>query len=230
MNALASLVSRGLVDHDRARVGACRRSSFRIRVPEIRSQHMPTVFVYGALMVDHFVLEHGRAAQADGFEVAFVMDGIPVVEPRFAGLIEAEGGVAHGVVCDLDDATWKRISAHEAGYRRDTIDVDTERGRERALALVATSRYRVEVGPPSRRYARMLAKGADAHGLPAEVCDRYRALAETGPRASTFFPWLPKLMGRAVGKIGLRPALALLVATLALVVTGLVFAVSWLVG
>ncbi|MBW2258492.1 MAG: gamma-glutamylcyclotransferase [Deltaproteobacteria bacterium] len=98
---------------------------------------MPVVFVYGALMRHPTIREHGRRAEVHGYRVRFVRSGVRWFEPRFLGLVEAPGEVAHGVVVEVNDEAWEQMSRHEVGY-------DTRgRGERRGLGADVAPRGRL---------------------------------------------------------------------------------------
>lgn len=145
---------------------------------------MPTVFVYGALMARPLVLDKGRLGVVRGFAARFVAPGLPLFEPRFLALVEAPGEQTPGVVFDIDDAAWARMSRHEFSYERRTVTAQVDGEELEALALVLSPDRAGPPGRPSARYARILVHGAEAHGLPDDLVAHYRSLAETGSKAS----------------------------------------------
>ena len=162
---------------------------------------MPTVFVYGALMRNPLVCQRGRAARVVDHAVRFVAVGVPGLEPRFAALVASPGDEAWGVVATLSDAEWRRISAHEITYDRVQVDlVEPVDGHASALALVLARCHQGCEAPPSRRYGRLLAQGARENGLPDEVVERYRDLAERGPTLTDRVPAATALI-RAYGRL-----------------------------
>jgi len=189
---------------------------------------MPTVFVYGALMDTPRAQEHGRPAVVRDHAARFVARGIPGFEPAFLGLIEAPGDAAHGLVFEVDDAEWKRMSSHEASYERRTLDADVGGEVVPALALLLPPRLVSTERAPSARYARRVARGARGH-LPPAVVDRYEELARTGSKLST---WLNLVaVVRALSTVlGPRPALFLVAAVFALVVSAVVSAILGALG
>jgi len=80
----------------------------------------------------------------------------------------------------------------------------------RCPASIVVRDRRLNPGRPSARYARKLAAGARAHGLPAPVVDRYERAAAEGGRASLALAWLFPLASR----IGLVPTAILLIVIL----------------
>ena len=143
---------------------------------------MPKAFVYGAQMIHPASVGVAWPARVDDHAVEFVARGVPVFEPCFAALVATPGAIAHGVIVDFDDHAWAELVRFERGYAVvevdaeliDPTDVD-ELGVERltCLAFRIDARARLaSPGRPSARYARKLAAGARAHGLPPEVVTR----------------------------------------------------------
>ncbi|MBI2393454.1 MAG: gamma-glutamylcyclotransferase [Deltaproteobacteria bacterium] len=147
---------------------------------------MPRAFVYGALMAHPHVLATGEAASVDDHEVRFVYRGLPLLEPSFAALEPSPGGRAWGVLVEWSDEAWARVCRRERGYDTRKVVARSRRSAEvECLAFVVTPWLRTRERTPSARYARLLLRGAEHHALPAEVIERYRALAERGARWST---------------------------------------------
>jgi hypothetical protein len=147
---------------------------------------MPVVFVYGALMRHPTIKVHGQRAEVHGYGVRFVGPGVRWFEPRFLGLVESPGEVAHGVVVEVNDAAWEQMSRHEVGYEARTVitvvgDVELD---ARAFVLRAGD-VRPEAWP-SRRYAELVLEGAEHHGLPEHVVRHYREAVQKGPRLTSW--------------------------------------------
>lgn len=149
---------------------------------------MPTVFVYGSLMLHPEALATGRSACLEDHAVRFTVPGFPPLEPAFANLEPAPGERAWGVVAEWSESAWRRARRAERPYDVRTIAVRVGGDEPRAALaffLVAAPLAREKV--PSGRYARKLWRGAEHHGLPDDVVARYRALAERGS------PWTRRL-------------------------------------
>lgn len=183
---------------------------------------MPKVFVYGAQMIHPDSLGAAWPARVHDHAVRFVARGLPLLEPVFAALEPAAGETAHGVIVDFSTQTWTELQRLERSY--DVVEVDAELlDPDHALELGA-ERLRCpafqirpaartpEEGRPSARYARKLAAGARAHGLPPEVIARYERAVTQGSRASLALAWLFPIASR----IGLVQTAALLALTLVL--------------
>lgn len=181
---------------------------------------MPKAFVYGAQMIHPESLGAAWPARVQDHAVRFVARGVPVFEPVFAALEPAPGEVAHGVVVDFAEDTWAGLIRHERGYEPVELEVElldpadaAELGAARLRCpafCVRPSQRRAREARPSARYARKLAAGARAHGLPAQVVTRYEQAAAEGGRASLTLAWLFPLASR----IGLVPTTILALALL----------------
>jgi len=187
---------------------------------------MPVVFVYGALMRHPTIREHGRRAEVHGYRVRFVRSGVRWFEPRFLGLVEAPGEVAHGVVVEVNDEAWEQMSRHEVGYDTRTViaivgDVEFD---ARAFVL-RDGDVRAEAWP-SRRYAELVLEGAEHHGLPESVVRYYREAVQKGPWLTTWLFGMNGPLRLLVPVLGPRMALGAWVgahvAVLALVIWALV--------
>lgn len=139
---------------------------------------MVHAFVFGALMVHRRALEQGEAASVRDHAVRFVVGGVRR-EPSFASLVEAPGEEAWGVVVPFTPLDWLVVRVKEFGYRTRPVVARTRAGREiPCRALFVFPFLRVEERPPSARYARLLLRGAEHHGLPEHVVERYRRFAQ----------------------------------------------------
>lgn len=195
---------------------------------------MPLAFVYGAQMAHPESVGAAWAARVPDHAVRFVARGAPIFEPVFAGLEPAPGELALGVVVDFSEATWASLVRFERGY--ELVEVEAELLHPDDIEELGTARLRCQAfrlrpsqrtakeRRPSARYARKLAAGARAHGLPRELIDRYEQAAKTGSRASLALTWLFPLASR----IGLIPTALLLGLVLALLGWGLVVALTTL--
>jgi hypothetical protein len=150
-----------------------------------------TVFVYGALMDTKHARQNGRRAAVPDHAVKFVLRGLPLLEPRFLGLIEAPGEVAHGVVFDIEPEAWDSMTRHERGYVCRTVTARADDDDVEATAFLLAPGRASSEGVPSARYATRLLRGAELHGLPPDVVETYRTFARTGPRLTT---WLRVLL------------------------------------
>lgn len=138
---------------------------------------MVLAFVFGALMVHRRALERGEAACVRDHAVRFVVGGVRR-EPSFASLVEAPGEEAWGVVVPFTPLDWIWVRMKEFGYRARPVVATTKAGREVACrALFVLPFLAAPERPPSARYARLLLRGAEHHGLPGAVVERYRRLA-----------------------------------------------------
>lgn len=171
---------------------------------------MPKVFVYGAQMAHPDSVGAAWPGRVRDHAVRFVAPGLPLFEPAFAAIEAAPGALAHGVIVDFDDATWASLIALERSYEPRELEVELLTPEDAAelgastlrcpaffLARPGLSRER----QPSARYARKLAAGARAHGLPPEVVTRYEHAAAHGSRLTLTLAWLFPLASR----IGLIP-------------------------
>lgn len=191
---------------------------------------MPKVFVYGAQMIHPESLGAAWAGCVHDHAVRFVARGIPVFEPVFAALEPAPGEIAHGVVVDFSDESWASLVALERSYEAREVEVElleaedaAELGGERlrCQAFILVRERRPTPGRPSARYARKLAAGARAHGLPKSVIDRYEHAAAEGSKLSLSLEWLFPIASR----IGLVPTAIIVLLPLAL---GLGFGLAYL--
>lgn len=116
-------------------------------------------------------LLRAERALVQGWARAFVERGVPILEPVFAGLVEAPGEECWGVAYELSAADAQRLDSFEgSGYSRVYVDAESASfGTVRAFAYASTSP--VFGRKPSRRYLRLLLDGAEEHGLPAHVIE-----------------------------------------------------------
>lgn len=159
-------------------------------------------FAFGANM-SRAVLEKRRGmtplraerARTKGWARAFVERGVPLIEPVFAGLVEAPDDECWGVAYELRDDDARRLDGFEgSGYSRVEVDAETESfGLVRAFAYASANP--VHGRKPSRRYLSLLVDGAREHGLPADVID---SLAQEPnvhvPLLSSVVPWVAKIV------------------------------------
>lgn len=181
---------------------------------------MPKAFVYGAQMAHPESLGSAWAGRVHDHAVRFTAPGLPLFEPVFAALEPSPGAIAHGVVVDFDEQTWATLLRQERSYEAREVEVELLREDDavelgartlRCPAFILTQqRARTQEGRPSARYARKLASGARAHGLPPEVVKRYEQAARAGGRLTLALAWLFPIASR----IGLVPTAILLLGVL----------------
>ncbi|RMF13402.1 MAG: hypothetical protein D6761_11225 [Candidatus Dadabacteria bacterium] len=157
-------------------------------------------FAYGANLFPD-VLERRRGicpasavpARAIGWRRTFDVLGIPLVEPAFANLTQADGQFCWGVLYELSTTQLNQIRAVEApAYRDGMVQVETADGRRlEAHAFIGVWTRRRE-GRPSKRYLDLLIAGARHHGLPDE------ALAELEATPAAHMPLLSGLASRVL--------------------------------
>ena len=197
---------------------------------------MPKAFVYGAQMIHPESVGAAWPARVQDHAVEFVARGVPVFEPCFAALVAAPGATAHGAIVDFDDASWATLVELERSYV--VVEIEAELlepadADELGAARLSCLAFRIqpwarlrEPRRPSARYARKLAAGARAHGLPPEVVARYERAAAEGGRASLALVWLYPLASR----IGLVPTAVLLVLVIVAVLAAVIVGVSQYTG
>ncbi|PRP90335.1 hypothetical protein ENSA5_65320 [Enhygromyxa salina] len=195
---------------------------------------MPRVFVYGAQMAHPESVGAAWPARIADHAVRFVVRGVPLFEPAFAGLEPAPGETALGVIIDFSDETWAKLVRFERGYEVVELDaelLDPDHAAEIHSRGATVTCFAFRLDPrqrtatprrPSARYARKLAAGARAHGLPPELIARYERAVSEGGRASLALAWLFPLASR----IGLVSTTALV----GLLLAGLAFALVHLLG
>ncbi len=149
---------------------------------------MPRVFVYGALMTHPRILERGERACVRDHAVRFTARGPRFLEPAFAALEPSPGEIAWGVAAALDEEGWRRMRKRELSYLEGCVMAETSREHVECIALFIRPRMRCPERSPSARYASLLPRGAEQHGLPHEVIERYKTLAETGSRFTLMLP------------------------------------------
>ncbi len=168
------------------------------------------VFVFGALMRSAPGRTNGRAASLPDHEVRFVARGVPHLEPSFAALVPAKGRKAHGVIYSLDERVGNELVRLEPGYEEQRVTVESDGTSTEALALFPTRDVLLASERiPSRRYARILVRGAREHGLPQVWIKRLQGLADQGPRLTSALSWCTRPVVRLVPVIGLPAALGL---------------------
>lgn len=183
------------------------------------------IFVFGALMRSELNRTGGRAALVPDHEVRFIAEGVRFLEPAFAALVPARGSTAHGVVYDVDRATWLQVLRAEDGYEERVVNAIVEGEAHEARALFIRDEDRLsEARVPSKRYLRILIQGARAHGLPEEYIQCLEELSGRASSTTLVLSFLRKPVGWLTPVVGLGGAM---IAT-ALGVLTLVFAVVWL--
>jgi len=85
-----------------------------------------------------------------------------------ANLHPEPGGVAWGVVYELDPGDWPRLDDAESGYAR--FELEVMLGEQRAIAQTYRSDLLAEEAVASVAYKQLIVDGARAHALPAEWC------------------------------------------------------------
>lgn len=114
-----------------------------------------------------------RPARLDQHRLVFDMRGIPLVEPAFASVIEADDHV-WGVLYELTSADLSRLRSFESA-RYAEIAVCVNAGSESFEARAFKTRHPHPERPPSARYLATIAEGARHHGLPDEWIARLEA-------------------------------------------------------
>lgn len=136
-------------------------------------------FAYGANMsTDVLVGRRGiqplssEAARLDGYRLVFDQAAIPLIEPCFASIEPAAADCVHGVLHELSAESADQVDAFEGPtYERITVEVH---GEKSGPVTARTYRTRQPIARllPSRRYLRLLIKGAREHDLPEEYIAR----------------------------------------------------------
>ncbi len=181
-----------------------------------------TVFGYGALMAECSKCS-GQAALLTNYELEFTLRGAPPLEPSFIALAPRHGACAHGVLIEYEASRWARRRRAERGYDVVEVEVELPDGtRTEAMTLIPSGARLVHPRPPSARYARLLRIGAERHGLPEHVIERYRELERSGPKLSLLLRWLKAPVILLVPSLGLRMAICVVLCTLVVTLSLLV--------
>lgn len=156
-------------------------------------------FAYGANLDARVLTRRGiTVASAErgrlpGYRLVFEDAGVPLVEPAFATVRPDDGAVVHGAVYTLTEETLARLDAFEG---RDNLRVSVRVALDDDRHVEATT-YRC-CDPtrglrPSRRYLKVMIKGARAHGLPDPWIETLEA-TET-----SYIPGLSEIVAAGIG-------------------------------
>lgn len=118
----------------------------------------------------------GDPAVLDDHRLAFTQPGLLGIEPSFANIERAPGEQVHGVVWELSEPEFERLLTTESpNYEPYDVEVRGRRvGTVKARAL-RSRKVQVE-RPPSRRYQRLLVRGAREHDLPASYVTKLETM------------------------------------------------------
>ena len=113
------------------------------------------------------------AARLDRHRLVFDLRGIPLVEPAFASVIEADDHV-WGVLYELTSRDLERLRSFESA-RYAEVGVRVTAGSDSFEARTFKTRHPHPERPPSSRYLKTITEGARQHGLPDEWIARLEA-------------------------------------------------------
>lgn len=147
-------------------------------------------FAYGANMAATALQARGVKAHSGepallpGFALRFGLPGIPMLEPAFATIVEADDSEVHGVLFSLGADDLLQLDACEdcpRSYRRISVTVVRASG---STAVAHTYQSTVfESGlRPSARYRDLIVRGASEAGLPSSWVEWIRAHEPDGIR------------------------------------------------
>ncbi|TNF65712.1 MAG: gamma-glutamylcyclotransferase [Gammaproteobacteria bacterium] len=163
-------------------------------------------FVYGALMHNKIIRRKGKAAYLPGYMIQFSIKGIPLIEPGFATLVPAPGDQAWGVMVELNERDWVKMSSHEVSYQLDTTlayDLDYQAHEVKAL-LPKPKAHQPRTWKPSSRYARMLYYASCHFHFPEDVKARYREAYLKGNKVTRYIPWFTPTIKKSIARFGKR--------------------------
>lgn len=185
---------------------------------------MPFYFVYGALMGRGQFKTTGAAATLTDYRVAFSLKTNMFAEPSFASLAPLIGDVAWGVVAELSESEWQKISSHEFSYDLHQVRVTRKDGIEiSCFTLISTRAKGIPDIPPSSRYASMLYKAAVFHGFDKDVVERYLHLKTIGNKLTRVLKFIFPLVKLLAPYIHPRYTMCFIVYVLpVLVVVGII--------
>ena len=132
-------------------------------------------FAYGANMSSRsFIKKRGmqpqraQRASLENYALRFNQPGIPLIEPAFANVQEAEGQCVEGVLYEISKDEMRRLYRSEGGgaYNIIRVDTTTAEGEESAYTFQAKkTRERIL---PSKRYLSLMLAGANEYQLSPE--------------------------------------------------------------
>jgi gamma-glutamylcyclotransferase (GGCT)/AIG2-like uncharacterized protein YtfP len=84
-------------------------------------------------------LADSTAASLRGYRMAFNMKGGRFVEPAYAGLVEDEAAITHGLAFCMDSKSEAKLDRDERSYDKKWVSVHTYDGRHIDRAIVYMS-------------------------------------------------------------------------------------------
>jgi gamma-glutamylcyclotransferase (GGCT)/AIG2-like uncharacterized protein YtfP len=108
-----------------------------------------------------------QAAVLPDHRLAFVLRGVPWIEPAFASVVPEPGAAVHGVLHVIGERELRRLDRAESpGYERREAVVTTRGGERVAAQMYVATRPKLGLRP-SRRYRDLIVRGAREFDLPA---------------------------------------------------------------
>lgn len=186
------------------------------------------VFVYGGSLMNERGI-HGRPALLRGYELRWVLVGVPPFEPSFGSIVPKEGGEVYGAVVEVPDEEWPKMRDLGTAYNDLEVRVSflDGSGELDCLTMEPKPTHFREERLPSARYGRILREGAEHHGFPQDVIERYREVEKTGSRLSLRLRWLRSLVVWLTHIIGLPAAIAVVLLGLLGSIVGISLGLYW---
>jgi len=156
-------------------------------------------FAFGANMSSSVLRRRGieilsrEPARLPGYRLVFDLAGFPWIEPAFASIERHPEREVHGVLYRLTPDQLARIDSYE-GRAYSFIEVEVE-GASSGTTRCRTYRSRRATPGlrPSRRYLRVLCRGARENGLPPSY------LRELGAHPTVHVPVLSDIVAGGIG-------------------------------
>jgi hypothetical protein len=156
-------------------------------------------FAFGANMSSAVLRRRGievlsrEPARLRGYRLVFDLAGLPWVEPAFASIVRHPEHEVYGVLYRLTVDQLERVHSYEGrGYSFIEVEVEGARsGTTRSRTY--QSRWSTPGLRPSRRYLRVLYRGARENGLPSSYLD------ELGAHPSVHVPILSDIVAGGIG-------------------------------
>lgn len=169
---------------------------------------MPSVFIYGALMGSAIKQSKAEPAFVPDHKVAFLIRGIPVIEPAFAAIVPQSGAQAWGIITYYNQNDWTKLTMHEVSYAEKEIIACKPNGEQvKCITLVPTRHLLSQEKSPSARYARKLYLAAQYHQLPKATVKQYEQLMRSGNKITQWFRFISSTHRHVIVSFGKKPAI-----------------------
>lgn len=184
---------------------------------------MPHFFIYGALMYSAIDNETAEAAYIPDHKIAFLINGIPILEPAFATLVPSNGEKAWGITVYYEKESWEQLTQHEVSYMEKDIIAHKKNGDTiNCITFVSAKPLLPKEKAPSARYVRKLYTAAQHFQLPTAIIERYQEHTKKGNKWTLWINFIVPFHRRILIRFGKKPAMLISFLLMPICVIGII--------